>query len=512
MLKMKIVDLQGRPFHFIGIGGIGMSALAYILARRQLPVSGSDLRSSHITRRLESEGVHIFNRQEASNLEFFQLTNSLSTPALRSVGQGESRVSSSTGGCLVQEKLPPSLPQVVYSTAIGASNPEYQGAMKSNCPLFHRSDILAALIESYRSIAISGTHGKTTTSSLMGYVLLEAGLDPTLIIGGEVDAWQGNARVGAGDLLVAEADESDGSLIKHSPAIGVVTNIELDHPDHFENLEQLANIFRIFAGQCGTLVGCIDCEVVRQELKPQISYSVREGANADYTVKKVRYHGGGSTAEVLERGQLLGEMNLQLLGTHNLSNALAVVAVARHLGLEFQQIAGAIASFTGAKRRFEERGKSKGITFIDDYAHHPSEILCTLEGARLRVDRSSEEKRVVAIFQPHRYSRTTTFMDEFATAFKNADLVVVTDIYSAGEVNNSGISGSDLADAIAAHHNSLVYHPALQSLSSFLVEILQPGDLTLFLGAGSLNQIIPEVIALCSSAKEQNQAKIVSIT
>ncbi len=485
---LKTVDLSGRPFHFIGIGGIGMSALAYILARRNLPVSGSDLRSSEITRRLESVGVRIFNRQAAGNLNLYQGAE----------GKNGRGAPSSD------------VPQVVYSTAISPNNGEYLGAMEQGCPIFHRSDLLAALIADYHSIAVSGTHGKTTTSSLMGYVLLKTGLDPTIIIGGEVNAWEGNARLGGGQYLVAEADESDGSLIKHSPDLGIVTNIELDHTDRFHSLEQVVNTFQTFASQCSTLVGCIDCELVREKLKPDISYSISQ-ENADYTVRQVSYGGGGSTAMVVQRGKLLGEMQLPLLGKHNLSNALAVVAVARHLGLEFEQIAGAIASFSGAKRRFEERGKCNGITFVDDYAHHPSEIRCTLQAARLRVNQNPEEKRVVAIFQPHRYSRTETFMAEFAGAFANADLVVVTDIYSAGEVNVSGISGSMVAEAIVAHHQNVFYHPSLKSLGSFLTEILRPGDLSLFLGAGSLNQIIPGLIALFSQEKKHKEAEMVSI-
>ena len=225
------VDFSGRPFHFIGIGGIGMSALAYILAKRQMPVSGSDLRPSHITCKLESIGTHIFGRQEASNLEFFRSRESahkviLNSPEILAAG------SNST------------LPQVVCSTAINANNLEYKAALELGCPILHRSDVLAALISDYYSIAVAGTHGKTTTSSMIGYMLLQAGLDPTILVGGEVDAWEGNARLGESKYLVAEADESDGSLVKHSPEIGIITNIELDHPDHYETLEEVVSIFQ----------------------------------------------------------------------------------------------------------------------------------------------------------------------------------------------------------------------------------------------------------------------------
>ncbi len=239
----NIVDFSGKPFHFIGIGGIGMSALAYVLAKRQIPVSGSDLRSTHITQRLQSVGAHLLEGHNPTNLEFFltktePIYKELSTTA---VGikpfQEDSSGFSQTSQPEVASKISSSLPQVICSSAINSINSEYRAAKEKGYPIFHRSDLLAALIEDYHSIAIAGTHGKTTTSSLIGYMLLHSGLDPTIVVGGEVDAWEGNARLGDGPYLVAEADESDGSLAKLSAKIGVVTNIELDHPDHYENLE-----------------------------------------------------------------------------------------------------------------------------------------------------------------------------------------------------------------------------------------------------------------------------------
>lgn len=505
-----MVDFSGKPFHFIGIGGIGMSALAYILAKRQLPVSGSDLRSSHITARLRALGAHIFNCQEASNLDIFQpRKQSVGEPVLALVGAEKRSIftnGNGNGGGNYHSRLSQlavldssvkdtCLPQVICSTAISATNSEYLAAQQRGCPIFHRSDVLAALIADYQSIAVAGTHGKTTTSSLIGYVLLQAGLDPTILVGGEVDAWEGNARLGESPYLVAEADESDGSLTKHSPAIGIVTNIELDHPDHYQNLEEVISTFQVFEAQCQLLIACWDCETVRHYLKPGISYSLDPASGADYILKHITYQVGGSTAEVWERGKLLGQMHLQLPGKHNLSNALAAVAVGRQLGLDFASIAAGIATFTGAKRRFEWRGERNGITFIDDYAHHPSEIRATLAAARSQVG-PERKGRVVAIFQPHRYSRTATFLEEFATCFAEADLVVLTDIYSAGEKNSYEISGQKVVEAVSRHHERVHFHPDLRSLSRFLPEILQPGDLTLFLGAGNLNQVIPEVIAL----------------
>lgn len=457
---LNSVDFSGRPFHFIGIGGIGMSALAHVLAQRKLPVSGSDLSLNHITKRLQEQGVQIFWQQDASNLASSQAV------------------------------VPP---QVICSTAINPNNAEYRAALDLGCPIFHRSDLLAALMAEHRGIAVAGTHGKTTTSSMIGYLLLQAGLDPTIVVGGEVDAWEGNARVGQSPYLVAEADESDGSLVKLPSYLGVVTNIELDHPDHYASLEQVVDIFKTFAGQCQTLIGCIDCPVVREQLHPALSYSLNPALNADYTVDRITYSSDGTTAEVWERGEQLGSLTIRLLGEHNLSNALAAVAVGRSLGLEFDQIATILSTFSGARRRFEVRGEANGITFIDDYAHHPSEVQATLAAAHLRAQ-DGISRRVIAVFQPHRYSRTQAFLEDFGQSFGYADLVVATDIYSAGEPIGQ-ITGQHLADAIAAHHAQVVYQPTLQAVSAYLMETLASGDLVLFLGAGNLNRIIPDLVA-----------------
>jgi UDP-N-acetylmuramate--alanine ligase len=519
------VDFSGRPFHFIGIGGIGMSALAYILAKRKLPVYGSDIKSSRITQRLQAMGAHIFWRQDASNFELFQTApNDLSgvgqspDKAVSAVAAGRIGASVATAQVLQVNgngkatKSVPGLPQVVCSTAIHPANAEYRAALDLGCPIFHRSDLLAALIQDYHSIAVAGTHGKTTTSSSIGFMLLAAGLDPTIVVGGEVNAWEGNARLGESPYLVAEADESDGSLVKFAAKIGVVTNVELDHPDHYDTLDQVIETFQVFANNCQTLVGCIDDRIVKDCLRPSISYSLQPDLGADYTVDEVEYRSDCTKARVWERGALLGEMELKLLGKHNLSNALAAVAVGRLLGLEFAAIAAAMATFEGASRRFEVRGCHNNILFVDDYAHHPSEIRVTLAAARLRIEDStqsltSEKKhpnpkpgRVVAIFQPHRYSRTLSFLSEFAESFEDADLVVVTDIYSAGEANLGQINGHKVADLIAKTGQQVVYQPSIEAAGKFLNETLQPGDLALFLSAGNLNQIIPEVMAFYQKA------------
>jgi UDP-N-acetylmuramate--alanine ligase len=497
-LKMdNSVDLSGKPFHFIGIGGIGMSALAYIVANRNLPVSGSDIRPSNITDRLQAAGVQIFIGQQATNLDAWQpLAASTSQPlAVGAIANGSGSkysTKSKTSSVATALKPPASLPQVICSTAINPANPELRAALEKGCPVFHRSELLAALIREYQSIAVAGTHGKTTTSSMVGYLLLEAGLDPTIVVGGEVEAWEGNARAGKSEYLVAEADESDKSLVRLAPKIGVVTNIELDHPDHYDSLEEVINIFETFAQQCEILVGCIDCELVRTRLQPTISYSLDRERNADYSVDRIAYNPDGTIARVWERGEILGELELKLLGEHNLQNALAAVAIGRYLGLEFETIARAIATFGGAKRRFEVRGEANGIRFIDDYAHHPSELLATLAAARLQV---KESGRLVAIFQPHRYSRTLTFLAEFARSFVDADLVVLTDIYSAGEPNLGQIDGERLAERVRNYHPHVNYQESIPAVRELLGEILKPGDLALFLGAGNLNQVIPEVMA-----------------
>ncbi|MEB3288930.1 MAG: UDP-N-acetylmuramate--L-alanine ligase [Leptolyngbya sp.] len=482
------VDFNGRPFHFIGIGGIGMSALAYILTKRGIPVSGSDLRLSHITRRLQEAGAHIFWQQEPENLNYF----ADATPQSSSSAQPASRNTT---------------PQVICSTAINDHNPEYRAALALGCPIYHRSDVLAALINDHHSVAVAGTHGKTTTSSMISQMLLHAGLDPTIVVGGEVSVWGGNARLGQSQYLVAEADESDGTLAKLSAAIGVVTNIELDHTDHYTDLQDVVNTFQQFQRQCAVLVACADCEVVRSSLQPTLTYSLDPAAEADYTATDIQFAPSGTSATVWERKAVLGQLNLRLLGDHNLSNALAAVAVGRHLGIAFEDIANSLRQFCGARRRFEVRGCYGGIQFVDDYAHHPSEIRATLSAARLSLGQSSkvsslataprgaEDRRVVAVFQPHRFSRTAALLEDFADAFADADQVIMADIYSAGEANTYGISGQQVADAVAHNHGGVRYGHTLDDIQATLANSLRPGDLVLFMGAGNLNQIIPHVMA-----------------
>ncbi|MEO1147603.1 MAG: UDP-N-acetylmuramate--L-alanine ligase [Cyanobacteria bacterium J06638_22] len=510
------VDLSGKPFHFIGIGGIGMSALAYVLAKRNLPVSGSDICLNEIMTRLEQQGADIYTSQAAANLDRYRpITERLSTAAANGSGSKLETVAYSTQQATsvesaepVARSLPPldaalsthDLPQVICSTAIHDNNSEFRAAQAMGCPIYHRSDLLAALMQEYEGIAIAGTHGKTTTSSMTGFLLLKAGLDPTIVVGGEVEAWGGNAYVGHGPHLVAEADESDGSLIKHHPKIGVITNIELDHPDHYTSLDEVIHIFQQFAEQCGVLVGSWDCDVIRQHIPTDISYSLNPQSGADYIADQIVLHAEGVSARIWEQGQVLGTIRLGLLGRHNLSNALAAIAIGRKLGLGFDTIADILPQFVGARRRFEHRGEAHNIVFVDDYAHHPSEIHATLAAASLRVQSpNSSQNRLVAVFQPHRYSRTKAFWQEFAQAFGDADWVIASDIYSAGEPNAGSVSGEGLAQAIAQYHDRVDFCPTLAHVTEHLKQILKPGDLVLFLGAGNLNRVIPDLLTYYQS-------------
>jgi len=477
---LNSVDFSGRPFHFVGIGGIGMSALAHVLASRDLPVSGSDLRLSHITQRLEEKGAHIFNNQQAENLSFFAGQRSLDSYSPDGSG-GRSQT----------------LPQVVCSTAIAKTNPEYKEAIAIGCPIFHRSDILAALMNEHKGIAIAGTHGKTTTSSITGYLLLKAGIDPTIIIGGEVSTWEGNAYVGKSDYVVAEADESDGSLVKLSSHIGLITNIEMDHPDHYSSLDQIVEIFEHFVEQSETVIGCIDCPTVRDRIKYDVSYSLNKDSGADYIATDVQEKATGTIATIWERGEKLGEITVPLLGAHNLANALGAIAIARLLGIGFEALTLHMPNFGGAKRRFEHRGFFNDILFIDDYAHHPSEIRATLEAAQVQRSgqlASGRERRVVAVFQPHRYSRAEILLNDFANAFDGADRILVSDIYSAGETNTTGITAEKVADEIQKHQPHTEYCGDLATTKQTLKTTLTPGDIVIFLTAGNLNQMIPEVM------------------
>jgi UDP-N-acetylmuramate--alanine ligase len=460
--SLELSNSSLSAYHFVGIGGVGMSALAYILAKKGFRVSGSDIVANNRTRRLEALGVRVIQGHTAEGL----------------IGN----------------------PQVVYSSAIRPTNPELAAALNKGLKVWHRADLLAALFNHRPSIGVAGTHGKTTTSSMIGYMLLAAGWDPTLIIGGEMEAWDGNARLGQGEYLVAEVDESDGSLVRLYPKIGVITNVELDHPDHYANLEQVIRAFQQYGQQSQTLVACLDCPNVATHLKVDVGYSLAGHPQAQYQARQIVYKGNSTAAEIWERGSLLGQLRLQVPGSHNLSNALAAVAVGRQLGLEFPVIASALAEFRGVQRRFEAKGEVGGVTFIDDYAHHPSEIRATLQAARL------QQRRVVAVFQPHRHSRLAALFQDFACCFENADVVVIVPTYGAGEPASEHSDSLRLAVAVAEHHPQVRYVSSLAQLPQVLTSILQAGDLAIFLGAGDLNQQIAATMrAYAAQVGEQLQ-------
>ncbi|WP_245395573.1 UDP-N-acetylmuramate--L-alanine ligase [Anthocerotibacter panamensis] len=445
-----------KSWHFIGIGGIGMSALAYLLAKRGARVSGSDLRPNSQTERLSKLGVTIHYGHCAENLD-----------------------------------APP--PQrVVYSTAINPTNPEYVKAQQEQIPLLHRAQVLAGFAQGLKAIGVCGTHGKTTTSSMIACLLTDSGLDPTVLIGGEVTALGGNARHGDGEHLVAEVDESDRSLVLFHPQIAVVTNIEADHLDHYRDLEDIVGAFIQFVRQSKEAVLCLDCPHTARHLTaldtPWTGYSLKNHPDARYTLGQVAYHWDHTEAEVLEAEQVLGVLKLRVTGPHNLSNALAAVAVGRHLGLVWEEISASLGRFQGAQRRFQKYPESNGVLYIDDYAHHPSEIAATLSAACL------SQRRVVAVFQPHRYSRTQALLSEFATCFAGADEVVLTEIYSAGEANCFGVSGRQLAEAVAQEHPCVQFCANLAQVRDHLTATLKSGDIALFLGAGDLNTVIPALL------------------
>lgn len=446
-----------HSIHFIGIGGIGMSGLAYLLAKGGHKVSGSDIQPNPQTEKLSNNGVSIHYGHRPDLVEGVE--------------------------------------QVVYSTAIAESDPELMRSRALGIEVLHRAQVLAALAISKKLIGISGTHGKTTTTSMIGSLLCDADLDPMVVIGAQVDSLGGNAKAGSGEYLVAEVDESDRSLLHFHPEIAVVTNVEADHLDHYAGIDDIVETFHQFIAQSKHWIACLDDPNIAERLVPSspvpwTGYSLDNHPLAQYRADEVRYGAECTRAHIWEGEEILGTLELSVLGRHNLSNALSVIAVARRLGLPFSVIAQSLKRFRGAQRRFQERGVRDGVVFIDDYAHHPSEIRATLATAKLHPNH-----RVVAIFQPHRYTRTKALLKEFSTAFQDADVVVLTDIYSAGEAY-SGIDGSHVADAVRQHHPKVHYCPSLGDLSQWLQLHLCPGDMAVFLGAGNINKVITEILQL----------------
>lgn len=377
---------------------------------------------------------------------------------------------------------------VVASTAIPYNNPELLEARQRGLRILHRSQMLAWLMQRQKGIAIAGAHGKTTTTSMAALVLEKNHLDPTIIIGGELKEIGGNAKLGGGEYLVAEADESDGSFLRLDPFIEVITNIEDDHLDHYKSIENIEAAFSEFIAKVpkeGLAIVCLDDPRVRELLAgydgPCQTYAL-DRPEADYTGRNLRMAGELTIGEVYFRNSYLGELQLRVPGRHNFLNALAVVALGRFIGLPYEGIAVALASFRGAGRRFQLTGEVDGVKIIDDYAHHPSEIKATLKAAG-----QIKTGRLISVFQPHRYSRTAILGERFGEAFSEADVIIVSDIYSAGEQPIEGVSADIIISAIEKREGrKVIYLPTRQEIVDYLAQSARPGDMILTLGAGDI--------------------------
>lgn len=446
-----------HKIHFVGIGGIGMSGIAEVLINLGYQVSGSDLRESEITRRLASIGGIIAYGHRTENLAEVDV--------------------------------------VVTSTAVDRKNPEVQEAHRRKIPVIPRAEMLAELMRMKYGIAIAGTHGKTTTTSMVATVLSHGGIDPTVVIGGRLDSIGSNAKLGQGKFLVAEADESDGSFLKLSPTIAVVTNVDADHMDFYRDLDEIRATFIDFINKVpffGLAVLCLDDEnlqgMIPQVGKRLITYGLT--SQADFQASDIRHDADRTSFQVHYRSEILGRLNIRMPGQHNVLNALAAVAVGMELDLPFATIAEGFEDFGGVGRRFQIKGESSEVMVVDDYGHHPVEIKATLAAAR-----GGWTRRIVAVFQPHRYSRTQALFDDFTKAFYQADLVVMMDVYAAGEEPIEGVSAENLAAGISGHgHRSCCYTGTAEATLSYLVENVQPKDIVITLGAGNVWQVGEELL------------------
>jgi UDP-N-acetylmuramate--alanine ligase len=460
-----------RELHLIGIGGAGMSGIARLLLARGIAVSGSDLKDSETLQRLRELGAtaDVGHRPEQ-------------------VGQPDA---------------------VVVSSAIPAANVEVQRARADGIPVLSRAQVLAALMRGRRAIAVSGTHGKTTTTSMISVVLSRLGLDPSFVIGGDLNESGSGAGHGGGDLFVAEADESDGSFLLYRPAVAVITNVEEDHLDFYRDREEIERAFRAFAERASVVVACWDDPGVRQALDGFSGRLVRYGSSPDAEVALdgARADVGGARAMVRVGGPTgpSTEIQLSIPGSHNLLNAAAVIAVASVLGLPVAEAAAALASFSGVRRRFEHRGLAGGAMFVDDYAHHPTEVRATIRSAIGLRDLSSDRRRVVAVFQPHRYTRTRAMWRDLGESLEDADLVVFTDVYGAGERPMPGVTGKLLVEALAEHApgKRVVYVPRRSDVARFLAGEVREGDLVLTLGAGDITMVPDETLERIREGRRQ---------
>jgi len=446
-----------RNIHFVGIGGIGMSGIAEVLFNLGYHVSGSDIKETEVTRRLQTMGCEIFYGHRKENVK-------------------EADV-------------------VVVSSAIRQGNPEVEVAEQRLIPIIPRAEMLAELMRMKVGIAVSGTHGKTTTTSLIATVLGAAGLDPTVVIGGRLNSIGSNARLGQGEFLVAEADESDGSFLKLMPTIAVVTNIDPEHLDYYKGIEEIKETFLIFLSKIpffGLAVLCLDHPNI-QSLIPRLkkrftSYGLT--TQADFQAEEIEFEGLSTSFDVIHQRKEIGRLKIQMPGLHNVYNALATVATAFELDIPFRTVQETLREFSGIQRRFQIKGEKKGILVVDDYGHHPVEIMATLRAAR-----TGWRRRVVAVFQPHRYTRTQTLFRDFLTAFYDADILILTDIYPAGEDRIEGVEAKALFEGLREHsHKDVTYIAGKKEIVEHLLRVITPGDLVITLGAGDIWQVADELV------------------
>jgi UDP-N-acetylmuramate--alanine ligase len=437
--------------HFIGVGGAGMSGLASILLDSGHKISGSDIVSSKSTKRLTDKGATIFKGHNENNVEKADL--------------------------------------VVISSAIPESNPEIRGARDRKITIIKRAEMLARLMDNKYGIAIAGTHGKSTTASMISLLLERSGFDPTVVVGGELNNFKNNAKLGKGNHIVVEADESDGSFLELNPHMVIVTNIEDDHLDHYENMENILKDFRKFIDKVPDnrrVILCKDCVnirgLVKQCGKSHVSYGIF--TEADLMAKDIELDKLNSKSKIYWQGEKIGDLCLKVAGYHNILNALAAIAVALELGISFMEIAKTLETFQGVHRRMEIiTNLDDKILIIDDYAHHPTEIKATLSALRS----SWQNRRIIAVFQPHRYSRTKLLAEKFGKVFFDADCVIINDIYSANESPISGISGETIFKEIKkSNHRQIKYLPSKDDILSYLYEIVRPGDIIITIGAGDI--------------------------
>jgi len=462
-----------KRVHFIAIGGAGMSGIAWILLQRGMTVSGSDLVSNRMTQRLAKHGAQCFVGHSPNHLDGTDL--------------------------------------VIVSSAIADDNCEIQEARRRGLPIWHRAHALNALMSEGRSVAITGTHGKTTTTCMVGLMFERAGCDPTVIVGGDSANFDGTAKAGRRDLVVAEVDESDGSFLGLKPDYALVTNIEADHLDHYGNYEALWEAFGKFLGQTGhpPVVNSDDSGLQRlcaKGTQPVLRYSVSD-RQADFYATEIALSSHASRFVIWQGGRRLGEVPLPAAGLHNVSNAVGAIAVAVQAGLDPTLCCRALSDFRGVGRRLTVRAESGGVLIVDDYAHHPTEIRATLEVGRVWANERGG--RLVCVFQPHRYTRTAMLRGEFGPVFRVADEVIVTGIYSAGEQPINGVTGALIEKSVkAAGHSHVRYIPELGKVAELLAPELKPGDVVMTLGAGNVWQVGDSLSGWLECSHERAKAEV----